>query len=120
MWKEAESGLGDNTKKTLGYGEEADKIESGFVFMGAAAAVDDRSIWQDDGQAKHIVAGDAVFEATRSAGIGGDISSDAAVFEARGIRRVEESLASRLCLKMAGDHSGLDNSHKIPRVDLKD
>ena len=49
--------------------------------MAAASDAGDGAVGKNDFEAHHVVFGDAVFEATRASGIGGDVAAQGAFLE---------------------------------------
>ena len=72
--------------------KEPVQIEAGLVLVRAAAEAHDRAVGEDDFQAEHVIAGDAVFQAARPAGVGGDVAADGTVRPAGGIGRIKQAL----------------------------
>ena len=64
--------------------------------------------------------GDTIFEAARAAGIGGNISTNRAVFQACRIWRIIEPAISHLALEIARNHAGLNDGHTVGYRDLFD
>ena len=87
--QQLEGGLGDDAEHSLGADEHPVQIEAGLVLVRASAEPHERAVRQCDFKAEHVVAGDAVFEAARAAGIGGDVSAEAALRAARGVGRIK-------------------------------
>ena len=110
----------DHAEQAFGTDKQAGEIEAGFVFMGASAQLDDLAAGLDDLQTEDKIAGDAVFEAARSAGVGGDVAADGAVGAAGGIRRIVEALFFHGFLQGLQDDARLDDGHKIAGVDFLD
>ena len=71
------------------------QIEAGFVFVRAAAEPDDGAVGEHDFEAEHVVAGDAVFQAARAAGVGDDVAADEALASGSRGRAGKTSSASR-------------------------
>lgn len=117
--EEAKGGLADNSQQTLGAGEKAHEIEAGFVFVGAPADAEDASIHEHDFEAEEVLPGDAVFEAARSTGVGGDISADAAIFQAGRIWWIKQAAGPGFGLQVPSDDSRLHDGDKIPGVDFE-
>ncbi len=63
-------------QKTFRADEQPVQVEAGFVFVRASTELHDVTICQDDFKAEDVIAGDTVFQATRPAGIGGDITPE--------------------------------------------
>ena len=76
------------------------EIEAGLVFVRAAAEADDGAVGEDDFQAEHVIAGDAVFQAARSAGVGGDVAADEIVGAAGGVGRIKKPRFSTAVLQV--------------------
>ncbi len=69
--------LGDNAQQALRAGNDAQEIVAGGIQV-AAAKAHDLAVHQHQFAAKHVVGGDAVFEAVHAAGIFRDIAADGA------------------------------------------
>ena len=83
--------LGDDAEQAFRADEQPVQIEAGLVFVRAAAESDDRAVGQHDFQAEDVIAGDAVFEAARAAGVGGDVAADEIVRAAGGVGRIKQA-----------------------------
>ena len=68
--------LGDDAEQAFGADEEPVQIKTGFVFVRAAAEPDDVAVGEHDFEAENELAGDAVFQTARAAGVGGDVAAD--------------------------------------------
>ena len=66
------------------------------------------------------MAGDAVFEATGAAGVGGDVAAEAAFFEGGGIGWVEPAFFAGGGLEGGGDDAGLDDGDSVCGVEFED
>ena len=84
-------GFGDHAEQAFGTDKQAVEIEAGLVLVRAAAEADDGAVGEDDFEAEHVIAGDAVFEAARAAGVGGDVAADEIVRAAGGVGRIKQS-----------------------------
>ena len=104
---DAHEGLGDDAELPLRAADQAEEIEARGIERGAAD-VDDFALEGDEPHPQQMVAGDAVFEAMRAAGIVGDIAAEGAG-ELRGrVGRIEEAVRRhRLGDREIGD-AGLD------------
>ena len=83
------------------------------------AQADDIAIGEDDLEPEHIIAGDAVFQAARSAGVRSEVAADEVVGAAGGVRRIKEPAFFHGELELFGDDGGLDDGHKVAPVDLE-
>ena len=109
-----------HAEQAFGTDKQAGEIEPGFVLMGASAQLDDGAAGQDDFQTEDKIAGDAVFEAARAAGVGGDVAADAAIGAAGRIGRIVKALLFHRFLQGLQDDAGLDDRDKIAGVDFLD
>src|SRR5208283_712202 len=96
------------------------KFEAGFVFVGASAEALNCAVGEDDFQTEDIIAGDAVFQTARTAGVGGDVAADEVVRAAGGVGRIKEAAPLDPVLKMFGVHARLDDGDEIGGVDVLD
>ncbi len=113
-------GLGDDPQQPLRTDEQPVQVETGFVFVGAAAQADERSIGQRDFQPKHVIAGDAVLQTTRPAGVGGDVAAEAAVGAARRVGRIKPPAPLHRLLQRLGEDTRLDHRDKVLGIDFPD
>ena len=118
--QQLERGLGDDAEHPLGADEQAVQIEAGLVLVRASAEADERAVSQRDFEAEHVVAGDAIFEAARATGVGGDVAAEAAIRATRGIRRIEQSLLLHGILQRLGVNARLDDGDEIRPGDFLD
>jgi len=65
------------------------------------------------------VARDAVLQAARAAGVRGDVASELAFLEARGIGRIKEAELTRLRLKISRDDAGLHHADAVDGIDFE-
>ena len=87
--EQAHGDLGDDAELAFGADDQSEEIVAGRI-EARAADIDDLAVHQHDAHAEHVIGGDAVFQAMRAAGIGGDIAADGAGDLARRIGRVEK------------------------------
>src|ERR1700744_2161639 len=87
--------------------------------MSATTEADDGAIGKDDLQAQNVVAGDAIFEAARSSGIGGDVAAKRIVGATGRIRGIEQPALFHDGLKFGGIDERLDNGDKVGWVDFQ-
>ena len=90
------------------------EVEAGLVLVGASAQADDVAAGQDDFQTEDKIAGDAVFEAARAAGVGGDVAADGAIGAAGGIGRIVEPLFSTASCRVCRMTPGWTTATKSP------
>jgi hypothetical protein len=114
------SELGDDAERALGADEPGDEVVAGDALGGAAAAAQHLAAHQRDLEAEDVLAGDAVLERARPAGVGRRVAADRAELERRRVRRIEHALGLDRLLQPAGDHAGLDDRHQVAGVDLLD
>ena len=88
--------------------------------MRAAADADDRAVGEHDFQAEDVIAGDAVFQAARAAGVGGDVAADVVIRAAGGIGRIKEAVLSTASCNCFRDDARLDDGDEIVGVDFLD
>ena len=117
---QSQQGLGDNAQRAFRAGEESVQVVAGDILDGFAAGLQDAPIRQDHGQAEHIVAGHAVFQAARTAGVAGDIPADGRMADAGRVGRVEKSHLFDLGLQVGGDDPRFGADGGVGRVDLED
>ena len=120
MGDEAQGGFGDEAEHALAADHETDEVEAGFVFVAATAGAEDIARGEHRLKSEHVVAGDAVFEAAGTAGIGGDVAAEAALFEGSGIGRVEPAFFTGCGLQMGGDDTGLHDRDAVVGVEFED
>ena len=84
-------GFGDDAEQAFGADKEPVEIEAGLVFVRASAEADDGAVGQNDFEAEDVIAGDAVFQAARAAGVGGDVAADEIVRAAGGVGRIKQA-----------------------------
>ena len=116
--QQAQRGLGHDAEQPLAAGEHADEIEAGLVLVRAPAGAQHAAIGEHDLETEHVVARHAVFQTARAARVRRDVSADAAILQARGVRRVVEPLRAHRRLELAGDDARLDHGDSIGEVDL--
>ena len=118
--QKAQSRLRYDAKQSLRAHEKPDKVKAGLVLVCAASAPNDRTICQHNFKAKHVVPRHAILQTTRAPCVGCDVPADAAILEARRIRRIIEALFTRRRLQVACNHSRFDHRDKVRAVDLLD
>ena len=96
------------------------EVKAGFIFMCASAEPDDGTVGEHDFEAEDVIAGDAIFEAARAAGIGGDVAADEIIRAAGGVRRIKEAALLNRFLQMLRVHARLDDGDEIAGVDFPD
>ena len=108
--------LGDDAELAFRSDDQGKEVVAGRI-EARTADIDDLAAHQHDADAEHVVGGDAVFQAMRAAGIGGDVAADGAGDLARRVGRVEIAVArDRIGDGRIGD-AGLDLSHAVGEVD---
>src|SRR5208283_5460388 len=100
--------------------EQAMQVVAGLVFVRATAEPDDGSIGENDLKAENVVAGDAVLEAARPAGVGGNVAADEIVRAAGGIGRIKQTAFLDGLLQFFRDDAGFNDGDKIGGVDFLD
>ena len=88
--------------------------------MGASTDTDKGAVGKCHLEAEDIGSGDSVFQATRAAGIGGDVPPEGAVLVALRIGRVEEPFFDNLRLKHARDDGRFHDGDEVLAADLPD
>src|ERR1035437_3685754 len=96
------------------------KVEAGLVFVGASAKALNCAVGEDDFKTEDVIAGAAVFQTARAAGVGGDVAADEVVRAAGGIGRIKQSAPLDPVLKLFGVYARLDDGHEIGGVNLLD
>ena len=97
-----------------------DEIEAALVLHRASADAHQRAVGERDLQAEHVISRDAVLQAARSAGVGGDVAAERAFLQAGRIGRIEQAVLAGLRLEFAGDHAGLYDANAVDGIDLED
>ena len=82
--------LGDHAQHAFRADEQPREIKAGLVLVRAPAEPRRSAVRQHHFQAQHIIARDAVFQAARAAGVGGDVAADGAIRAAGGIGRIKQ------------------------------
>ena len=114
--EQAHGDLGDDAELAFRADDQSEEIVAGRI-EARAADIDDLAVHQHHADAEHVIGGDAVFQAMRAAGIGGDIAADGAGDLARRVGRVKEAVArDRIGDAGIGD-AGLDMRHAVGEVD---
>ena len=118
--QQLQGGLGDDAQQPLGADKQPVQLEAGLVLVRAPAEAQHRAVGEDDLQAEHVIAGDAVLEAARAAGVGDDVAANRIVRPAGRVRRIEEPLLLDCLLEFLRVNAGLDHRHKVGGVDFLD
>ncbi len=87
--KKLQSGFGDDAEEPFGTDEQPREIEAGFVFVRAAAKARHGTVREHDFESEHVITRDAIFEAPRAAGVGGNVAAERAIGAARGVGRIK-------------------------------
>jgi hypothetical protein len=69
---------------------------------------------------QHVVAGDAVLDASQAAGVLREIAADGAELVARGIGRVEQAVRRDGAAQVGVEHARLDHDVQVVRLDEQD
>ena len=117
---QAQQGFGDHAQRPFRAGEQGLQVVADHILDDFAAGVQDAPIGQDDGQTQHVVAGHAVFQAARAAGVAGDVPADGRMADAGWVGRVEQPEFFHRSLQVRGDDAGFDVDGGIVLVDLQD
>ncbi len=120
LGQQFERDLGDRAERALRAGEQPAQVVAGDVLDRPAAGADHRAVGQHHLQRQHVVAGHAVLEAARAAGVLGHVAADRALLEAGGIGRVEQPALLDLGLQPGVDHAGLHDRDPVDLVDGQD
>ena len=80
----------------------------------------DRAGRQHDLEPKHIVTRDAVLEAARTAGVGGNVSSDAAVRAVSRVGRIIQPIVLDSVLQLGRDDPRLNHGDEVTPADFPD
>ena len=113
-----EGGFGHDRQQALRAGQEPRDVEAGLVFVRPATELHDGAAGQDSFEAENVIASDSVFEATRPAGIGSDISANKTFRAAGGVRRVIEPALFNGVLEVFGDDTRLNDRYEIGGIDF--
>ena len=84
--------FGDHPEHSFTPDKEAVQIEARLVLVGSTTESGHRSIGQHHLESHHVIPSDPVLEASRTPGIGGDITSDRAISPTGRIWRIIKSL----------------------------
>ena len=87
--EQAQNYFRDDTEHSFGADEQSDQIKAGLVFVHAPTGAQNLAICEDDFETGDVIARHAVLQTARPAGVGGDISANAAILHARRIRRIK-------------------------------
>ena len=120
MRNEAQGGLGNHPEQALAADHEADQIKAGLVLVAAAAGAHDGAVGQHGLQPEHVVAGDAVLQAARAAGVGGDVAAEAALLQAGRVGRIKPAELAHGLLQVAGGDAGFNDRDAVGGVNLLD
>jgi hypothetical protein len=115
-----ERGFGDDAEQAFGTDEKTVEVKASFVFVRSAPELDHRAVSKDDFEAENIIAGDAVFEAVRAAGIGGDVAANKIIRAAGGVGRIKESAFLNSRLEFLRVDARLDDGDEIAGIDFPD
>ena len=96
------------------------QLESSLVFVGAASQPHNCAVSQNYFQPEYVIARDAIFQAARTAGIRGNVSTNGAIGTARGVRRIKEPLLFNRILQLRRNHARFNNRDKIGSVNFLD
>ena len=118
--QQLERRLGDDPEQSLGADKKPREVEAGFVFVATPAELRDRAVRQHNLEPEYVVARDAVLEAARAAGVGGDVAADATVRSARRVGRIIQPLGLGGVLQLRRDDAGLNHGDKVARADFAD
>ena len=88
-------------------GEERVQVVAGHVLDRLAAGLQDPAVREHHGEAEDVVAGHAVLQAARAAGVAGDVAADGGMADARRVGRIEEAVLFDFGLQVRRDDSGL-------------
>ena len=119
-WNQFQRRLGDDAEQAFRADKQPVQIEAGLVFVRAPAEPDDAAAGQNDFEAEDVIAGDAVFEAARAAGVGGDVAADEVVRAAGGVGRIKQAAPLDGLLKFFRVHPRLDDGDEIGGIDFAD
>ncbi len=112
--------LGRDAQRALAADEQPDQVVAGHALDGAPADPEHLAVGHHPFHPQHVVAGDAVLERARAAGVLGDVAAERAPLPGVGIRRVEEALRLDRLHQIAGDHPGLDHRDEVLGGDRPD
>ena len=118
--QQLQGGLSDNAQQPLGADKQPVQLEAGLVFVRAPAQSQHSAVREDHLQAEHVIAGDAVLEAARAAGVGDDVAANRIVRPAGRVRRIEEPQLFDCLLELLRINAGLNHRHKVGGVDFLD
>ena len=117
---ESQPGGRDDGQRPLRAGEEADQVIAGDVLADRAAEQHHLAARQHCFQAGDPVAGDAVLEGVRPAGVGRDVAADRRLLGGAGIGGEEEPVLAGEALHVGGSGTSLHLHSPQPRVEDED
>ena len=91
MGNELDRQFGDDAEGAFRADEKAGQVVADHALAGGHAGPDDLTVGQHGGKPQHVVAGDAVLDAGRPAGIGGGVAAERAGGQAGRIGRIEKA-----------------------------
>ena len=117
--QQLQGGFGDEREGAAGADQQAGEVVAGDALGGAAAGADFAAVAGDGAQPQHVIAGDAVLDGARPAGIHREVAADAAIRAAAGVGRVEQAGAARDAVDVVGDHAGLHHDEAVGGVEFE-
>src|SRR5205823_6448555 len=102
----------------LGTDEQAFQVVAGNILPDRPAERDDLTRWDHGLEPRDPVAGDAVLERVRAAGVAGDVAADLADLRCARVRREAEAVLARKPLDVAGRDARLDVDAPEQRIEL--
>ena len=118
--QELEGQGGDHRQRPLAAHQQVGQVVADHALAGAHAGGDQAAVGQDRLQAEDVVAGGAVLDAGRAAGVGGRVAADGAQLHAGRVGRVEQPPGGRGLAHPLADGAGLDLHDEINGVDGAD
>ena len=115
---EPQPGGGDEAERSLRADEQALQVVAGDVLADRAAERDDLAGRDDGLDPGHPVAGDAVLEGVRPAGVARDVAADLRDLGRARVGREAQAVLAREPLDVAGRDAGLDVHAPEQRVEL--
>ena len=109
----------DDPERALRPHHQRGEVVAGDALRGGAAELRDAAVGQDDGEAEHVVAGDAVLDAAEAARVGGDVAADRAGRHARRVGRVPEAVGGDPLPEVVVDDAGLHHRVALVGVHLE-
>src|SRR5690349_17041055 len=76
------------------------------------------AVCQDNLESDYVIAGNTVFQTTRAAGIGRNVTSNGAMLETGGIRRIKQFLLADCSFQIGRDHTRLHEGNGVGKIDL--